>query len=373
MNDKKEAKCPYFGLCGGCSLQDIPYSAQVENKKNILAKTIQKDDISTFTGPEYYYRQRMDFVFHPGGLGLRQKGRWYRVVDIEHCLIANEKLNQLLTEVREFFQGVDVFDLQQKEGAFRFAVIRTPPTDSSISIVVNKESPRLKEASEKIKEFATTTAANNVMITYVPPNRDVSVSEEFEVIKGSPLLREELLGYSFWYPVQGFFQNNHVLTEKLQLYCQEILQEKKEENQEAHLLDLYAGVGTFGIINAHLFKKVFLIENHFPSHEAAQMNMVDNKCQNIEDILHDAKNLNQIILPQPLVVIADPPRSGIHPRTLKYLNRIRPQQIIYISCNVKQLRIDLQLLSNYRVKRSALFDFFPHTPHMEAVLELVPI
>lgn len=373
MNTKTPARCPYFGRCGGCSFQDIPYPQQVKDKINLLRETLQISEIAVFTGPEFHYRQRMDFVFHPDGLGLREKGRWYQVVDIKHCVIANQELNQLMEEVRQFFQSVDTFDLRQKKGTFRYAVIRTPPADSSISIVLNPDSPQKEEARELIKEFAAKTTAQNILITYVPPNRDVSVAEDYEIIKGSDLLQEELLGHQFWYPIQGFFQNNHLLTEKLHLYCRELLEENKKTSHRVSLLDLYAGVGTFGLINADLFAQVIMVENHAPSLEAAKKNIEANRCQNVEPILHDAKYLNQIVLPQPLTVIADPPRSGIHPRALKYLNRIKPERILYISCNIKQLRSDLKLLSNYRVYRTALFDFFPHTPHIEAVLDLLPI
>lgn len=372
MVEPKGDKCPYFGRCGGCAFQDIPYPQQVEDKTRILAETLKTKEIEVFTGPPYHYRQRMDFVFHSGGLGLREKGRWYQIVDIEKCLIANQALNQLMTEIRDFFREVDVFDLRKKVGTFRYAVIRTPPSDSSISIVLNEASSRRQEAREIIKEFAARTTARNVLITYVPPNRDVSVSEEYEIIKGTDFLREELLGQTFEYPIQGFFQNNHLLTEKLQRYCRELLLEKNQSSP-AYLLDLYAGVGTFGLLNADLFRKVILVENHPPSLEAARRNIAANNHGNIEPLLHDAKYLKNILLPQPLVVIADPPRSGVHPRALKYLNRIKPQRILYVSCNIRQLRTDLALLDNFRVQRVALFDFFPHTPHIEAVVELLPI
>jgi len=373
MIKTQEALCPYFGRCGGCAFQDIPYPQQVKDKTRILADTLKIKEIEVFTGPPFHYRQRMDFVFHSGGLGLREKGRWYQIVDIESCLIANQALNQLMTEIRDFFRDVDVFDLRKKVGTFRYAVIRTPPSDSSISIVLNQASSRREEAREIIKEFATQTTAQNVLITYVPPNRDVSVSEEYEIVKGTDFLQEELLGQTFEYPIQGFFQNNHLLTEKLQRYCRELLLEDKSQLPQAYLLDLYAGVGTFGLLNAEHFRKVILVENHPPSLEAARHNIVANNHRNIEPLLHDAKYLKNIILPQPLVVIADPPRSGVHPRALKYLNRIKPQRILYISCNIRQLRTDLSLLDNFRVKRVAFFDFFPHTPHIEAVVELRPI
>ena len=104
--------CPFFGQCGGCSFQNIDYSTQLENKKKTLISKCGFPEIQVFSGKEYGYRQRMDMVFHPMGLGFREKGSWHKVVDVDRCVISNELLNELITEVREFFAGVDTFDIK---------------------------------------------------------------------------------------------------------------------------------------------------------------------------------------------------------------------------------------------------------------------
>lgn len=283
-------------------------------------------------------------------------------------MIANPELNQLVKEIRDFFQEIDAFDVRLKRGTLRFAVVRTPPGDSAISFVLNKESSNLPLVVEQITDFAQRTLARNVLITFVPPNRDVSVSDDFKVIKGQAFLEEELLGRKFLYPVQGFFQNNHEMTEKLHLYCRSLLE--KYAGRRTFLLDLYAGVGTFGLINADLFREVYLLENYLPAIEAAEKNRINFGLKNISPILEDAKNIQKITFPSPLIVVADPPRTGLHPRVLKYFHHCRPKAILYVSCNVQRLRHDLQALPQYRIDRVALFDFFPQTPHLEAVVEL---
>jgi tRNA/tmRNA/rRNA uracil-C5-methylase (TrmA/RlmC/RlmD family) len=312
----------------------------------------------------------MDMIFHQGGLGFREKGKWWSIVDVERCVISNEKLNELIKEVRSFFRDVDVFEAKQNKGTFRYAVLRTPPNDSSISIVVNESSPRIEEAEEKVKEFAPITSARNLLITYVPPNRDVSVSEKFKVIKGREWLKEEYLGKRFWYPVQGFFQNNHDVAEKMQIYCRSLLQ--KSEPKDAHLLDLYGGVGTFAVIDSNFFQSATIVEKSPPALEAAERNIQENKASRVTPVSLDSKHLKKIELPRPLFVIADPPRSGIHPKAIKRLKALRPEAIIYVSCNVKQLENDLNVFENYKIKSAALFDLFPQTPHIETLVELNP-
>ena len=366
-----DPRCPYFRKCGGCSFQHIDYSVQLERKKKKIAEAINFPDIQVFSGKEYFYRQRMDMIFHPEGLGFREKGAWHKTVNVERCVISNENLNELILEVRNFLKDVDVFDVRENRKIFRYAVIRTPPNDSSISIVINKDSPHIKEAEQKIREFAKITTARNVLITFVPPNRDMSVSEEFSVIKGTEMLREQYLGKIFWYPIQGFFQNNHIIAEQMHAYCHSLLEKAKVE--DGYLLDLYGGVGTFAIINAELFREATIVESSEQAIMAAEKNRQENKASNVEPVLLDSKYLRRIELSKPLFVVVNPPRSGNHSKAIKRLNELRPEKLIYVSCNVHQLVQDLAKLENHKIKSAALFDLFPQTPHIESVVELDPL
>jgi len=371
MNDKiTEPRCPYFRKCGGCAFQDVDYASQLENKRRRLCETIHHEVDSVHSGPEYHYRSRMDMVFHPKGLGFREKGSWRHIVDIEQCVISNQKLNDLIREIRDFFTEIDAFDSRTHIGTFRYAVMRTPPQDSSVSIILNQDSPKQDSATALIERFARSTSAANVVLTRTPPNREVSVSEDYTVVKGLDWIKEDFLGRNFYYPVQGFFQNNHTVAEKIHVFCRERLQ--SYDTAGAHLLDLYGGVGPFAVINADLFRSVTLIESYAPAVLAAATNFNHNQIENARTLSLNAKQLKTIELPQPLVVILDPPRSGTHPKAINYLNTIRPELILYISCNIKQLAMDLEKLTHYSIRSASMFDLFPQTPHMEAVIELVP-
>ena len=361
--------CPYFGSCGGCSAQHIEYDIQVRNKRDTLAAATGVEDIKVFIGGEYFYRNRMDLIFHRGGIGFREKGKWQSVVDIERCVISNERLNILIKEIREFFHDIDAFDIRKCSGTFRYAVIRTPQEDSAISFVLNADSTRLAEAIEQIKAFAEMTTANNIIITRVPAKTDISTSDDYFVVKGSEYLKETYLGKQFVYHVQGFFQNNTEMTLKMQEYVHNIL--KSNETKDAHLLDLYGGVGTFGIINAPLFKGVTIIESVEQAIDAANKNITINNATNAKAIVLDAMQLKKVDLPKPLFVITDPPRTGMHLKTIEALHKLKPQVMIYISCNVEQLVKELPKFTGYTIKSVALFDLFPQTTHSESVVELV--
>jgi 23S rRNA (uracil-5-)-methyltransferase RumA len=365
-----ETICPYFGRCGGCSHQDTEYGLQLAEKTSRLEEAIGFEDLRVYPGRPYEYRSRMDFVFHSHGLGLREQGAFYKFVDIERCAISNPELNSLLAEVREHFSGVFYFDVRRRFGAFCYAVIRTPPGDSSVSIVLNRKDRRLKEAVDRVRKYAEASQARNVLVTYVPHNRNVSVSDEFEVIKGADMLSESYLERRFLFPVQGFFQVNHAMAIQVHAYCMERL--SAFSTDQATLLDLFGGVGTFGILNAAGFKRILILENYPPAVQAAERNIAANRIANAETICRDARYLHQLELPRPLFVILDPPRSGIHPKTLRHLKRMECEAVLYVSCNPKLLGRDLKELDRFRIRSAALFDMFPQTPHMEAVVELVP-
>ncbi|MEM2138842.1 MAG: 23S rRNA (uracil-5-)-methyltransferase RumA, partial [Candidatus Woesearchaeota archaeon] len=116
-----EPLCPYFGKCGGCLAQHIDYNLQLQNKKNVVknATGFDSDKIKVFCDEPYYYRNRMDFIFHKKGIGFREKGKWHSIVNIEKCYIANEKINNLVKEIRDYFidiLDIDAYDLIKKTG-----------------------------------------------------------------------------------------------------------------------------------------------------------------------------------------------------------------------------------------------------------------
>ncbi|MFH0874499.1 MAG: 23S rRNA (uracil(1939)-C(5))-methyltransferase RlmD [archaeon] len=360
--------CKYFGICGGCQLQHLDYSVQLENKKKNVSFLlgVNENEVQVFSDKEYNYRNRMDFVFHNSGAGLREKGKWYNIIDIDYCAIADIKLNSLLKEVKCNFGSVDSFDTKKRNGIYYNLVIRTPQNDSSISFVLNPKSSRIAEAVEKIKDYSKKSAANNVIITYSDSD---STSSDFFIVKGKDMLNETLIGKKFMYSVQGFFQNNHAVAQKMQEYCNNIF--KKHETKNAYLLDLYGGVGTFGIINSELFKEVTTIESVKECTDSANVNKELNNANNVKAITLDASKLKKIEFKKPLFLLTDPPRSGMHQDTIRQINMLLPEVIVYVSCNPEQLAKDIRKFDNYKLVNTAMFDMFPQTQHIEVVVELI--
>ena len=365
---KMTPKCQYFGTCNGCTCQHIPYDLQVQNKKTALSHAIGPTDITVFKADPNFYRNRMDFLFTSEGPGFRQKDASKRIF-VQECVIANKKINHLLNEINSFFpKPIDAFDAKRKTGTFRYAVLRTADETSAVSFVLNSDSSQITKAQELLKQFAEKTTAQTVVLTSVAPEEEESISSEFFVIKGSDMLSHTLCGKKFFYSVQGFFQNNPLLAEKMQQYVHTLLAQYPTTN--AHLLDLYSGVGTFGIVNASLFQTTTLIESFPGCIDATKKNIAINKAKNVTAYCLDATKLRRLSFKKPLFVITDPPRSGMDMKTIQQIIELQPEVIVYISCNVGQLGKDVKKFKQYTIKHAALFDFFPQTNHSEAVVLL---
>lgn len=355
--------CTYFGKCGGCTSQHLDYSLQLQNKKQWLAKALNWNpaNIVVFSDKEYFYRNRMDLFFSSQGIGLRKKDQPAKIIPVEKCVIAQEGINKLLKEVQAFFS------LHPALPSLKSVILRSQENDSSACFLLDENQEKLTEAAYLVKAFAPVTSAEQVMITF--SSEEAGFPQESEVLKGTGYLKEIFLKRTFFYPAQGFFQNNSVLAEKMLGYSSQML--RKYPTADAHLLDLYGGVGTFGIINSSLFKSVTIVENSSLSITAAQKNIVENNIHNARAFVLDAKQLRKITLPKPLYIITDPPRSGMDPKVIQQLRELQPEVILYISCNFHQLAKEVQKFKEYTLKSVALFDLFPHTPHLECMMELV--
>jgi 23S rRNA (uracil1939-C5)-methyltransferase len=357
--------CDYFGICNGCDLQDIDYEEQVNRKKNIVENLLKIKNADVFFDKPYFYRNRMEFLVGNNKIGLRNKK--FGIVDTDKCCIASEKINKLLHELRAYFRNIDFFDKDKKTGTFIEIIIRDSMNGSSVVFVLYSESKKIGQALEMINDFAEKSDVNNIVVGY-SKEYDSFISESF-VVKGDKFLCDEILGKKFFYHAAGFFQNNKVVAEKMNLYCREILE--KYDTKNATLVDLYGGVGTFGILNSDRFKDVIIVESFDESVEAAKKNIIENKTKNVSALCLDAAKIKKIKLNNNLYVIADPPRSGMDIKTIESLRFLKPKVIVYVSCNLNQLSKDILKFKEYSVKNAALFDMFPQTKHIEVVAELV--
>lgn len=173
-------------------------------------------------------------------------------------------------------------------------------------------------------------------------------------------LEDSLLGHTYSYSPNGFFQINLPVYEMALLEIQQYIHTTK-------VLDLYAGVGTIGLSVAR-DKELTLVECDKSAYREMERN-----CQNVSTatpIWAKSEEAMEYIQPDQTVIL-DPPRAGCRGELLDKLLEICPPAIIYLSCNPATQARDAKILSaKYRIASVTPFNFFPRTPHLENLMVL---
>lgn len=366
--------CPNKDVCGSCSWSHIPYEKQLQQKLSDIngsfkLKNLDLEVHEILASPKIdHYRNRMDFVIDfEGRVGLRQKGKWWRVIDNHPCFIADEKIEELFHAVRDWAQncGLSFFDRKSHEGLLRYAVIRATSTGETMLTIVTSEAEDeervigvIRELGEKVKPTTLVWSINHTV-------SDVSYGDELRTIHGPGYIEENINGLKYRITPNAFFQtNSHAASLLLSTVT-----EFAGDLQDKTLLDLYCGSGFFSVALANQAERTVGVEM-VP--EAIRDARVNEELNNARVEFHDAKTEDfdwmQIGAD---VVILDPPRSGMHDKALADVISAKPQVVVYVSCNPKNFaREMIQLQEHYDVTQLRAIDMFPHTPHVELVARL---
>lgn len=351
------AGCSHFPQCGGCFMQDIPYDKQLDVKRDyfnsIFEGVAEADRI--FSSEPYGYRNRMDYVCAFGRIGLREAGRYKTVIDIHSCPINQEKSDKLFNIAREAVAGIEDYDYLHHSGYLRYIITRQGffSGETMLSFVVASRDSRLNSAVEKLSALT-----DSVNIIFNDGMADLSFGEVIESYKKN-YIEEVFDGIKYRIRPNSFFQSNSRVA--LEVY------RRIRENVNGKVLDLYSGVGSISLFAAEKAESVTGVEFVEEAVESAKENSSINGINNVKFICDDSHKYvkeNGIVCD---TLVLDPPRSGMHPKLLKLINECGPERIIYMSCNPSVFRLELDMLTNYKVKSFDLFDMFPQTPHMESL------
>ncbi len=367
--------CPNKEICGSCSWSHIPYEKQLDQKVSdingsfaLKGLELRCSEILPAATTEHY-RNRMDFVIDfEGRVGMRQKGKWWKVIDDHTCFLSDKKIESLFHVIRKWTKtsGLSFFDRKAHTGILRYAVIRSTALGETMVTIVTSAPEQEKEqillALQKLSEIAgPTTLVWSVNTTI----SDVSFGDELTTISGEGTIEEQIDGVRYKISPNAFFQTNSytapLLLQTVKEYCGD-LSEKK-------LLDLYCGTGFFSVALSPLAKETVGVEM-VP--EAIQDAIVNATLNNADVTFTGAKTEDYDWgIHNADVVILDPPRSGMHDKALADVIRILPKTIVYVSCNPKNFAREMvQLQEHYIVSSLRAIDMFPHTPHVELVAKL---
>lgn len=318
-------RCEHFGVCGGCQLQHIAYTHQLELKRAIVTEQLQRigklHDVAvrpTLASEPWQYRNHARFsVDREGYLGFTMRGR-KRIVRLTTCHIVHPWIRDTMRALQGRARG--------------------------------------------LRQVAMRIGVNTGDTLIQPPLGDRAP----EIASGQPSYEEVLLGERFRVSAASFFQVNTPQAEHLVCLVREGLALTREDI----VLDAYAGVGTFAKTLAPLVQKVIAIEVSAASVADGRHNTEDKP--NVEWLLGEVETVLPALRERPTAVVLDPSRQGCGAPALHALIAAAVPRIAYVSCDPSTLARDLRILvdGGYTVAYVQPVDLFPQTYHIECVAVL---
>jgi 23S rRNA (uracil1939-C5)-methyltransferase len=366
--DARPTPCPFFPRCGGCSYQHLDYTAQLRLKEGVLRESLSRAGVAwdraipIDPSPEQAWRMRASFhVDARGGelrLGLRQESS-RRVVDLSGaCLQVSEAMNGALRHIRDVLASRPalarkVRDVHLAEALDGRALVAGFEADLSAS-----QAQSLGAAS------AEAAWLSGIGILTGPP-----AGQGFAILRGSPYLLAEVNGVSLRHHARSFFQSNRYLVSALAREVEHLLP------PGGLLLDLFGGVGLFGLTAGRGAERVIIVEGN----ATATADAVENagSAGRPEVRVEQGDVLEALERRRPEAderVIVDPPRSGLGASLVSTISARGPEAVVYVSCDPATLARDLKVFEahGYRPDSLRALDLFPDTFHLETVARLVP-
>lgn len=406
--DRIETDCITYKRCGGCSLRHMKYETTLNLKKDIVQNLVNKTldnkiEVKLTIGMEqpYYYRNKAQYPIGYDKQGNITTGifanRSHEIIPMQGCKIQHPVSELIAKLVVDFLNEnhISSYNEATRNGLFRHVVVKVGKTTKEIMciLVINGEKfPKEQElvkyllsnflekitnknehyADNKTEDYSKYTI-KTIVKNINNQNTNVILGNKNIALYGEGYIYDKLGEYTFKISPMSFYQTNPVQTEIL--YAKAI--EAAELRKEDIALDLYCGIGTIGIYASSFVKRVYgieIVEQAIQdAKENAQLNHIENVefiCGDVEKALTDLLEQRRI---QPNVIFVDPPRRGIDKTTIQNILKVKPEKLVYISCNPATMVRDLkQLEEKYNIKEIQPVDMFPFTSHVEciAVLQL---
>lgn len=332
-------KCPYFDICGGCSLQNVEYRIELEYKLQKINNLLKKNRINyqvkdiIKSAKRYNYRNKVSLKIEDGVIGYYEKDT-HNIVKINKCFLLNDAINDVINDLpRLSIINGSVIIRSNLKGELLLIIYTDKLNKDGIKYLVNK-------------------------------HRISGIVLNDKCIFGSDFLVDKIDDYKFKISYNSFFQVNPYI-------CKELFKIVKDYTKDANnLIDLYSGVGTLSIVakeNASSVLGVEIIDNAAIN---AKTNAMLNGVSNISFIASDTNKIISYLEGKDFVIV-DPPRSGLTSKVIEGIKKYQVKNILYVSCDPNTLMRDLNLLlTDYKIIEFKLLDMFPNTYHVESVCVL---
>jgi 23S rRNA (uracil1939-C5)-methyltransferase len=368
--ERVAAPCPYFGRCGGCQYQHMPYEAQLHYKAEILRETLRRigriewaGPIKTHPSPPFGYRNRAQWKLRakPEGalegssIGYFEAGST-RLCAVDECAILSPRLADTFAQLRGLVAKSKIMAAIDEVEAFA--------DSAGEKILLNLSAERLTDSPETIASTLRESLPNVESILIQDRHAD-----KFE-LHGPGYLSYSVGGTSFRVGHLSFFQVNRFLVEAL-------IEAVVGGARGRLALDLYAGVGLFTVALARKFDRVVGVESNLAAAADLEVNLQGSGGASPARRHATAEGFLSHWNESPDLVVLDPPRAGVEPEALARLKKLAPSRIHYLSCDPATLGRDLAILVGteespgpFTIYSINLFDIFSQTYHMEVLVRL---
>ncbi|SDM67339.1 23S rRNA (uracil(1939)-C(5))-methyltransferase RlmD [Sediminibacillus halophilus] len=384
--ERVEPPCDVYVQCGGCQLQHMSYSLQLEMKqnqvKNALRKIAHLEDVPVHPvlGMEDPWRYRNKVQIPVGErdgeliTGFYQK-RSHKIIEgMDRCVIQDEVNDRMVEVVRRMAErlGISAYDEEHDKGVLRHIMVRTGQETGETMIVLITRTEELPHQEELVKEIHETYPHVKSIVHNVNKKKtNVIFGKDTKVLWGNEYIYDNIGDIKFAISARSFYQVNPPQTKRLYDTALEYAALTGGET----VVDAYCGIGTISLFLAQQAKKVYGVEIVQEAIADAKKNAKLNHIENTEFYVGEAEKVMPWWTAQglrPDVIVVDPPRKGCDEALLEAMVTMKPERIVYVSCNPSTLARDLRILEDggYETKQVQPVDMFPQTGHIEAVAEI---
>ncbi len=399
-------ECAFHRQCGGCQIQALSYEEQLQFKQQKIRNNLiriggfspefvdmRMEPIVGMENP-FHYRNKAQY---PVGYDREDNlitgfyaGRTHSIISNTDCCLGAPVNKQILEMILEHMRTyhVTAYDESTGEGLIRHILIRTGFTSGEIMVclVINTRAKQefIPGQGELLAKLAQIKGMTSVSVSINREKTNVIMGTEIHTIWGEPTISDTIhvrnmkeegypfTGHELTFKISplSFYQVNPVQTEKLYSLALEYAGLTGQET----VWDLYCGIGTISLFLADKAKQVYGVEIIPQAIEDARENAKRNHVENATFFIGKAEE----VLPQqaaqadkchPDVIVVDPPRKGCDPVCLSTMLQMRPERIVYVSCDSATLARDLKILCDggYEIQRIRGVDQFAQTVHVETV------
>ena len=383
---RTESRCAFARQCGGCQLQAMTYEAQLDFKaKKVWNHLIRIGGITDLAKPEiigmddpWRYRNKAQFPFGTDKEGNPVTGfyaaRSHNIIPCTECWLGVEENKVILEKILDHLKTyhISTYDEVSGKGLLRHVLIRKGFTTGEVMVCLilnGRTMPKLTELVDSLREVPGMTS---ITINVNTKNTNVIMGTEMISVWGQDYITDYIGNIKYQISPLSFYQVNPVQTKKLYETALEYADLKGNET----VWDLYCGIGTISLFLAQKAGKVYGVEIVPQAIDDARQNAKLNGIKNAEFFVGKAEE----VLPEKYekegiyadVIVVDPPRKGCDTAALETMVKMKPERIVYVSCDSATLARDVKWLGErgYEVKKVKACDMFPGTVHVETVVLL---